>query len=183
MIRVTTNIKPVLEGLGIKIANLSHPDQMLRTIATSMVAVVRDRVHVQGLAQNGSPIGTYSEGYMAVRTGKFKTNDVYKSGKRKGQTKNTGKFSKGLHKDQDRPRYNRTDDRKVIVSLTRQMENDLSVQATPQGGYGIGYNNPINVEKAAWVEATYRKKIFALTDEEKILMLRIAEDFLKGGLK
>lgn len=182
MIRVTTNIKPVLEGLGARLSGLANPDQMLRTIATSMVAVVRDRVHVQGIAQDGSAIGSYSEGYMAVRTGRFKTNDEYKSGPRKGQPKNTGKFTKGPQKGQSRPNYNRTNDRKVVASLTRQMENDLSVQATESGNYGIGYNNPLNAQKAIWVEATYRKKIFALTADEKRLTLRIAEDFLKGGV-
>jgi len=65
-----------------------------------------------------------------------------------------------------RPNYNRTADTKVILSLTRQMENDLSVVET-SGGYGIGYLNPDNLKKARWCEETYKKKILSkLTTEE-----------------
>lgn len=51
----------------------------------------------------------------------------------------------------ERKKHERSDDRKVIISLTRQLENDWSVIATARG-YGIGFKNPFNLQKAIWVQ-------------------------------
>jgi hypothetical protein len=63
-------------------------------------------------------------------------------------------------------KYNRTAETKIIVSLTRQLENDWNVIATDQG-YGIGFLNPFNFQKARWVEAIKGKKIFFLSPSEQ----------------
>lgn len=63
--------------------------------------------------------------------------------------------------------FKRSGDKKIIVSLTRQLENDWAVLATPAGGWGIGFNNPLNAQKMKWVEEQKDKKIAALTDTEK----------------
>lgn len=63
-------------------------------------------------------------------------------------------------------KYNRSADNKIIVSLTRQLENDWSVIATDQG-YGIGFLNPLNFQKARWVEENKGKKIFSLSAPEQ----------------
>lgn len=60
----------------------------------------------------------------------------------------------------------RSSDRKIIVSLTRQLENDWSVIAT-NSGYGIGFLNPLNFQKARWVEENKGKKIFNLSPTEQ----------------
>lgn len=62
-------------------------------------------------------------------------------------------------------RYKRDASNKVIVSLTRQLENNWAVIAT-QNGYGIGFLNPFNEQKARWVEASKSKKIFDLSKAE-----------------
>jgi hypothetical protein len=62
--------------------------------------------------------------------------------------------------------YNRTADSKIIVSLTRQLENDWSVIATTKG-YAIGFLNEFNLQKARWVEENKGKKIFSLTTDEQ----------------
>lgn len=64
----------------------------------------------------------------------------------------------------ERKKHQRSDDRKVIVSLTRQLENDWSVIATSRG-YGIGFKNPFNLQKARWVEVQ-KGVIFSLTAGE-----------------
>jgi hypothetical protein len=46
---------------------------------------------------------------------------------------------------------NRENDSKVVLSLTRNMENDFQVIATDTG-YGLGFNNPDNVKKADWLQ-------------------------------
>lgn len=63
-------------------------------------------------------------------------------------------------------KYSRSGDRKIIVSLTRQLENDWSVIAT-DAGYGIGFLNPLNFQKARWVEENKGKKIFSLSPTEQ----------------
>lgn len=63
-------------------------------------------------------------------------------------------------------KFKRSGDGKIIVSLTRQLENDWAVLATPQG-WGIGFNNPLNAQKMNWVEEQKGKKIAALTSSEK----------------
>lgn len=64
-----------------------------------------------------------------------------------------------------REENNRSKDTKVIISLTRQLENDYAVIATERG-YGIGFNNKHNFDKANWVQLTYRKRIFDMTNSE-----------------
>jgi hypothetical protein len=61
-----------------------------------------------------------------------------------------GTYAKGYLKTRQK-KYNRTADSKIIVSLTRQLENNWSVIATPKG-FGIGFINPFNLQKARWVE-------------------------------
>jgi hypothetical protein len=63
-------------------------------------------------------------------------------------------------------KYKRDASNKVIVSLTRQLENNWSVIAT-QNGYGIGFTNPFNLQKARWVEGAKGKTIFSLSKSEQ----------------
>ena len=74
-----------------------------------------------------------------------------------------------------RAKKNRTADTKVIVSLTRQLENDYAVIATDRG-WGIGFLNSHNADKAGWVEETYKRKIFELSPAElQIAVSRVQE--------
>lgn len=66
----------------------------------------------------------------------------------------------------ERERKNRGTDTKVIVSLTRQLENDWAVVATPKG-YGIGFLNSFNAEKLRWVEQAKGKVFSVLSKEEE----------------
>jgi hypothetical protein len=77
-----------------------------------------------------------------------------------------GNYNSNYLRARQRKPYNRTGDTKVIVSLTRQLENDWSVIATDKG-YGIGFKNPFNLQKARWVEEGKGKEIFSLTSQEK----------------
>lgn len=64
-----------------------------------------------------------------------------------------------------RARNKRGRDSKVIVSLTRQLENDWSVLETPKG-YGIGFTNAFNAQKLGWVEEGKSRVIRELTIDE-----------------
>jgi hypothetical protein len=163
MVTVKVNIKPVTDLLRSKLAKLSDKDYLLRPVAFDVIDLMTKRIHIDGKASDGGQIGTYSKGYLALRSGEFKNADRNK----KGETKNSGTFTaKAAEVGKPRPNYHRGTDPKVIISLTRQLENDWSVIAT-QKGYGIGFLNLLNYQKSQWVQQTYKKKIFDMTASEK----------------
>ncbi len=184
MIRITTNINQVVEVNITKLKSLADTDRMLRTAATTVLGMMKKRIHEDGLDAEGKPIGTYSPGYMKVRTGNYGNSLRVSRGQNKGKLKNAGVFSKGANKGQPRPRYNRTSDTKVVASLTRLMENDEKVVALKQNSYGIGFSNKHNFDKSQWVEATYKKKgkIFAVSEAEQQAVIDIANKFTQDAL-
>ena len=163
-------------------------DKLTREIAITTAANMRERIHEFGQDAKGSQIGTYTDEYMKVRTGVYPNAGVFKSGKNKGKTKNAGVYTKGVNKGKPRKKYNRSTDRKVIISLTRQFENDFTLgrQNTEphkiQGGYGIGWKNNTNALIAEGLERRYRKKIWALTQQEKAEAFKIAEVFVNNAV-
>jgi hypothetical protein len=54
----------------------------------------------------------------------------------------------------------------------------ISLFCQPGKGYGLGYNNPDNYKKSQYVEATYKKKIWNTTENEKALAKKTAEDYV-----
>ena len=196
VIRVKTNISKVSSELVGKLKQLQERDQLLRAVATNVLMTMKERIHKDGVAADGSQIGTYSDGYMKVRTGNFKNADRYTRGKKAGKTKNSGVFTEAvirLNKEtgvftgeekvgKARPRYNRTGDTKVICSLTRNMENDIKVLPT-KDGYGIGYSNDVNGEKVGWLEETYQKPIFTIGDLERTVITETIQTYLNETLQ
>ncbi len=166
MIEINSNIREVLTAHINQLQGLvGNEDKVMRGVAAAMTPQLRKRVHVDGKDSSGSPIGTYSPGYMKVRTGNYAN-----SGKKDAGTNKAGVA---------RPKYNRTADTKVILSLTSQMEQDLAIcEKTPiktSNGYGIGYINAENYRKALWCELTYKKPILTqLTTGEKETAIEIA---------
>lgn len=78
-------------------------------------------------------------------------------------------------------KYKRDASTKVIVSLTRQLENNWSVIAT-QNGYGIGFTNPFNLQKARWVEAGKDKIIFSLSKSEQAYAIERINELVSDAL-
>lgn len=79
-------------------------------------------------------------------------------------------------------KYNRSKDTKVIVSLTRQLENNWSVIATDKG-YGVGFLNPFNLQKARWVEQGKGREIFSLSRSEENYITETVTELVNNGLK
>jgi hypothetical protein len=61
------------------------------------------------------------------------------------------------------------------------LENDWSVIATDRG-YGIGFKNSLNLQKARWVEKGQRKKIFSLTTDESTYATEYLNDLTQQAL-
>lgn len=91
-----------------------------------------------------------------------------------------GTYSSGYLKLRQ-SKYKRDASNKVIVSLTRQLENNWSVIAT-QNGYGIGFLNPFNLQKARWVEEGKDKKIFSLSKAEQQYAVDRINELVKDAL-
>lgn len=162
---IKTNIDNVIAGITADMDAVFNKDYLLRPVAIETIPMITERIHEKGQASDGSQIGTYSPGYMAVRTGNFGNSSRVSRGKNKGTPKDAGLITRGPSKGQPRPRYNRSGDTTIVVSLTRQLENNWSVLETTQG-YGIGFTNPWNAEKLGFVEVNKRKVISNLSEKE-----------------
>ena len=184
MIRIKTNISKIIGTVVVITNKLSSNDIMLRTCATTVLGMMKKRIHEDGKDATGKQIGTYSTGYMKVRTGNFQNSGRKTKGAKKGELKNSGVFSKGESVGQARPKFNRTPDTKVVLSLTRQMENDMKVIPLRSKTYGIGYSNKINFDKSQWCEATYTSegKIFSLSGDEKQAVNSIVQQFTDNAI-
>lgn len=179
MITVRTNIGEVATKILGKLSAIQDKDKMLRSCAVGILPVMKTRIHEKGLDSKDQQIGIYSPGYMKVRTGNYGNSTRYKSGKNKGKTQNSGVYSRGKNKGKPRKQYNRSADTKKVYSLTRQMENDFSVQPT-QNGYGLGFNNPFNAQKAEWVQEQDKKIVYGTTKSESKLIADIAIEYVNN---
>lgn len=122
-------------------------DKMTRLQASSLLAVMRVRIHVDGLDSQGDPIGTYSLGYLKKRE-----------------------------------EMGRGSDTKVILSLTRSMEQSMELYPVTNGT-GIGFSTKENWEKAMGCEERYKKRIYAPTMQEKRLVMSIGQDYIKKHIQ
>lgn len=77
-----------------------------------------------------------------------------------------GTYNKSYLKYVREKKWNRSADTQIIVSLSRQLENDWTVTPT-ENGYGLGFKNSFNLDKARWVEIVKRKEIFTMSPSEE----------------
>jgi hypothetical protein len=143
-IKVNTNIAEVSGRIRAKLEKVKDKETLLRPLCFDLVEIMTKRIHTRGENSSGSQIGTYSNPYLKYRERGDPKNNVPKRGS----------------------------DSKIVVSLTRELENDWSVIATPNG-YGIGFKNVFNLQKARWVEVM-KGVIFSLTSQEN----KYASDFI-----
>lgn len=91
-----------------------------------------------------------------------------------------GPYSKGYYLFRQKAPNNRDKQPNVVVSLTRQLENDWSVLATTNG-YGLGFKNSFNKQKLNWVEEIRNTTIGELTTEEiQYITETVAEELINA---
>lgn len=146
MIEIKSNITEVCDGV-VKQLSAMDISKMTRLQATTLMAQMRKRIHEDGLATDGRPIGTYSRGYLRYV----------------------------------RPKYGRTEGSKVVLSLTRTMENAMVLYPL-ENGTGIGYATAEQLQKARWCEQTYKRKIFAPTAAERDTCIQIGKNYINRHL-
>lgn len=71
MITVKLNIKQVGERIKEQIQQIADPEYLLRPVALEQIRLMATRIHEDGTASDGGPIGTYSKGYLKLRQSKF----------------------------------------------------------------------------------------------------------------
>jgi hypothetical protein len=149
---MSVSIKGAGQQIEIQIDQILSPENMskiTRTIALSLGGQIRQRVHERGQATDGGAIGTYSKEYMKKRI-----------------------------------KRNRGTSTKVILSFDRQMEDDITgAKDNPnptkiEKGWGVGYKNSLNMDKAQWAEIHFQKRIWGLTSEEITSVELITRDFV-----
>lgn len=80
-----------------------------------------------------------------------------------------------------RQRHGRKEGDKVVLSLTRAMENSM-VLIPIENGTGIGYTTAEQLQKAKWNDkrAAYgSREIFAPTENERMMVEQIAQSFIE----
>lgn len=142
-------------------------DSVIRGVATSMLGVVKKRIHEDGKDANGENIGQYDTTHPLY----VNPNKSPKSFAPMGKTGKT-KFKNGLpHKTKYFDSYKgfregigRPTD-KVNLSLSGQMNSQFTVIPT-ENGYGLGWNNTEMYDRSQGLETKYNKVIWGLTKEE-----------------
>jgi hypothetical protein len=185
---ITDNIPFVIGNILAKFRALDNPETVSRAAAVAVLPELKERIHVQGKKSDGNQIGTYSAAYMRIRQGIYNNSEVYKKGNKKGQLKNAGVYTDktiklnkqtGVFTGEDkigtaRINYNRGSDTKIIISLTRQLENSYTIVATEKG-YTIGFLTPLSYKKAEKMTKNYGD-IWLLTEKELELTKLVANE-------
>ena len=64
--KYSTNLPEVINTVHLKLSKV-HSDELTRTQAVTLMAVMKDRIHVQGKDSNGNQIGTYTPAYIKYK--------------------------------------------------------------------------------------------------------------------
>jgi hypothetical protein len=189
MIEFNSNLQSVMRRISTAIQSIDV-EKMTGEMATSAAGMMRERIHEQGKASDGSGIGTYSPEYMKVRTGNFGNSGTYSRGKNKGNLKNAGVYARGQNRGNPRPKYNRSASTDVVLSLTREMENDFGAFKSSNGNWSIGFiRNPDRAgdfkhsDIAKNAERIYGKHIYSLSKDEQTTIDSILDRFVVNAFR
>ena len=93
-----------------------------------------------------------------------------------------GQYTKSYLKLRQSDKYKRSSDPKVILSLTRDMEREYRVIPLSDTEYGLGWENPLEAQKAEWAEERFGQ-VWALTQEELDGVRAIVQDFIQRNFE
>jgi len=186
-----TNMSDVINLITERLENINL-SELTALQASTVMAEMRKRIHVEGEDSSGAQIGVYTPAYIKLRTGNYSDSKTNKKGIKTSAgkfTERTIKLNKqtGVFKGEDkvgkeRPKYHRSADPKVILSLTSQMENHMIIIPF-KNGCGIGYSTEFDFNKSQWNERRYKKNIFNLTEKERELAITTGQEYINETLK
>ena len=131
-------------------------DALSKLIKNSSAAVIRKRVTERVLQT------------VHVETEKR----IFDQGKA-AKNQRIGTYSKAYQKTRRRRGYQET--RKVVLQAENDMRNDYKFLVLGDNSYGSGFTFDVNYNKSKWVEKTYKKPIFVLTDSEEKLISKLID--------
>lgn len=189
MFRFKTNMGRVVSSLTTKLESFQTGgedyDALLRTVTTSMIGVVKNRIHEKGKASDGTVIGTYSKKptYISLSAsprkfrpkGKNSNKAVFKN----GNPRMSGYFSGGY--EQFKTEIGRNQLGTVNLSLSGQLNSQLTVVPTSRG-YGFGWPDREKLIRARALEKKYKKKIWALTEGERKQVSDITIKYFRNAI-
>ena len=144
---ITTNLDEVLGRLVGKLQDLNNPNGEARDLMLRQVA----------------------SDTVAQVTYRIHTEGLNSAGKPIGEYANS--YMK------TRAKYNRSSSKKIIFSLSGQMENDFGIVANQANHYGLGFKNTVNTDKAEWLQERFGR-VYDLTEKEKAHANLVANDFI-----
>jgi hypothetical protein len=102
----------------------------------------------------------------------------------KADSSQIGTYSASYMKQRKKKGYSGS---KVVLSYERQMQNDFGIGAVDPikingVGYGLGFKNSFNADKAQWMEDRYGD-IYKLQKREKEKVIALANDFIDDTFK
>lgn len=174
------NTQKLVSDLTAKLLNPEAIDSTVRKTATTMLAEIKTRVFEEGQATSGD-IGKYSTKPLYVS---ITANPGRSFGRPIGKTGRSTFISTGAdHKsryfergyDQFKTAIGRNQLGKVNLSLSGQLNNQMTVIATSKG-YGLGWANKEMFNRAKYFELKY-KPIWSLTDREKEIVQQLAKKY------
>lgn len=135
-------------------------DRVMIAAVNTVLASQKKRIFQDGNDSSGVKIGTYSTKPISIS--------------RAAQSRSTGKtYFKGGYREYK----SLTGKGSAYVNLrnTDQMMMDLGTSVLGPKEYGIGFTNTFNADKAEWNEERFDKEIFATTDGEDELFLKVVQ--------
>ena len=146
---ITTNLDEVLGRLVGKLQDLNNPNGEARDLMLRQVA----------------------SDTVAQVTYRIHTEGLNSAGKP------IGEYANSYMKIRESSKYNRSSSKKIIFSLSGQMENDFNIVANQANHYGLGFKNTINADKAQWLQERFGR-VYDLTEKEKDHANLVANDFI-----
>lgn len=72
-ITIVTNLAKVMSSIVSSFELLKDKEYLLRPLAIETIPLMKERIHIDGKASDGTPIGSYSDGYMSKRKANGRT--------------------------------------------------------------------------------------------------------------
>jgi hypothetical protein len=198
VITIRSNIGEVTNRIILNLQKLEPTSevgsQIVRTASLNVLAELRDRIQLHGLASDNTEIGNYSRKpfYVSAKANPGKTfgrslgkpfngkrRSVFESGKKKGQDHTSRYFERGY--DEFKTTIGRNQLGKVNLTLTGNMMNLLAVFPTEQG-WGIGWADTKFARRARFFERKYGKSIFNATPSERKLAIDTVKRLLANAI-
>lgn len=159
--------------------------QIIRTVAFTHMAEMRERIQQRGESAQGGDIGTYSTKpiYVSVdqmvgrklqpagKLFKGKRRKVFARGKKAGQPHASRYFAKGY--EGYKTEIGRNMLGKVNLTLSGQLMNQMRIFPTSKG-WGTGWTNSQFTDRAYGFHKKYGKTIFGASPQERTRAVKLA---------